>query len=174
MDRFLAGVERRAFRMAEIATSSREDALDIVQDAMLKLATTYAHKGEDEWGPLFHRILQSKIKDWYRRTSVRNRWRVWLHGRRDEEETQADPIQACKDEAAIEPPRQVSVDDATAALEREIQRLPMRQRQVLMLRLWEGLDVAATAKAMGCSQGSVKSHYSRAVHSLRDKLGDHW
>ncbi len=78
MNRFLSGVERRAFRMAEIATGNRDDALDIVQDAMLSLVKSYGHKTPDDWGPLFQRILQSRIRDWYRRSRVRNSLLDWL------------------------------------------------------------------------------------------------
>jgi RNA polymerase sigma-70 factor (ECF subfamily) len=172
LDRFLANVERRAFRMAEIATGNREDALDIVQDAMLTLAQKYAHKTKDDWPPLFHRILQSRIRDWYRRNRVRNRWRVWF-GKSNEVDTEVDPITMQEDVSAVNPPRQLSADNAITALEDGIRQLSLRQQQVVMLRCWEGLDVAETAKAMGCSQGSVKSHYSRAIHTLREKLGDH-
>jgi RNA polymerase sigma-70 factor (ECF subfamily) len=174
LDGFLASVERRAFRMAEIATGNREDALDIVQDAMLKLAQSYAHKPADQWGALFHRILQHRIRDWYRRNKVRSHWRVWLTGRADSQDGHVDPLQHQVDEHAVLPERQLETWNATEALDNEIRLLPQRQQQVLMLRLWEGLDVEQTAAVLGISGGSVKSHYSRAVHSLRQKLGEHW
>lgn len=158
--------------MAEIATGNREDALDIVQDAMMKLAQSYSHKSEDDWGALFHRILQSRIRDWYRRSQVRNRWRVWFG--KEHDEADVDLVALQEDVSAVDPRRQLSADNAVTALEVEIRQLSLRQQQVVMLRCWEGLDVADTAKAMGCSQGSVKSHYSRAIHTLREKLGDHW
>lgn len=171
LDRFLAGVERRAYRMAEIATGNREDALDIVQDAMLKLAQSYGRRSEAEWGPLFHRILQSRIRDWYRRSRVRNRWRVWLGS---SDERGGDPIQELADPAGVDPAHRVAMQDATGALEAALRALPLRQQQAFLLRVWEGLDVAETARVMGCSSGSVKSHFSRAVHALRARLGEHW
>jgi len=171
LNRFLAGVERRAFVMARLATGNTDDAYDIVQDAMLTLVRRYAQHAEQEWGPLFHTILQSRITDWFRRSSVRNRFRVWF-GHRTEPE--ADPIQSVADEQRPTPARQVQVSQAMSALESAVRQLPVRQQQAFLLRVWEGLDVAETARAMRCSEGSVKTHYSRAVHTLRKQLEGHW
>jgi RNA polymerase sigma-70 factor, ECF subfamily len=165
-------VEKRAFRIAEIATSNREDALDILQDAMYKLVQKYAARNPEEWGPLFQTILQSKINDWYRRNAVRNRFRVWFRFGKDEEE--ADPIQGLEDEAAVTPERQVQSDRSIEELEQALRKLSHRQQQAFILRIWEGMNVAQTANIMKCSEGSVKTHYSRAVHSLREQLGEHW
>ncbi|HEX9627545.1 MAG TPA: RNA polymerase sigma factor [Acidiferrobacterales bacterium] len=170
MDRFLASIEARAFRIAHIATGNREDALDLVQDAMMKLASRYAGHDEAEWAPLFHTILQSRIRDWYRRSRVRNRLRAWLGGEDDE----ADPIAELPDGHNPGPAARLATGRATELLEAALGRLPLRQQQAFLLRVWEGLDVAGTARAMGCSQGSVKTHYSRAVHTLRAQLEDHW
>ncbi len=156
--------------MAEIATGNRDDALDIVQEAMLKLAQRYGSRPEAEWAPIFHRILQSRIQDWHRRTRVRSRWRVWLSG--GEEGDDGDSIERHEDRHAVEPSRCLATERAGLALEAALAALPLRQQQAFLLRVWEGLDVAATARAMRCSQGSVKSHYSRAVHALRERLGD--
>lgn len=169
LDRFLANTERRAFRMAQFATGNAEDALDLVQEAMLKLAQQYGSRDEQEWGPLFHRILQSRIRDWYRRSKVRNRWRVWLSGEEDEE----DPLERLADTDSAGPAEQLAGERSLGALERALQQLPLRQQQAFLLRTWEGFDVAETARAMGCSAGSVKTHYSRAVHTLRTLLEDH-
>jgi len=176
LNQFLAGIERRAFRMAEIATGSREDALDLVQDAMLGLCKSYADRDEQEWAPLFYRILQSRIHDWYRRTKVRNRFRVWLGMGRsaDEDDCFDDPVQSAPDRDTPDTVERLQQEGAMQALQAGLQALPMRQQQVFLLRSWEGLDVAATAYAMGCSEGSVKTHYSRAVHRLREVLGEHW
>ena len=165
-------VEKRAFRIAEIATSNREDALDILQDAMYKLVQKYAARDPQEWRPLFQTILQSKINDWYRRNAVRNRFRVWFNfGAEDE---QADPIQGLEDEKAVNPERQTQSDNSIDELEVAIRKLSRRQQQAFILRIWEGMDVSQTANVMKCSEGSVKTHYSRAVHSLREQLGEHW
>ncbi|HJO11976.1 MAG TPA: sigma factor [Gammaproteobacteria bacterium] len=94
LDKFLAGVQARAYRMAQIATSNSEEALDLVQDAMFKLVEKYSDRQENEWAPLFYRILQSRINDWHRRNSVRNRFRSWLSPRVEDGE---DPIQTAPD-----------------------------------------------------------------------------
>lgn len=171
MDRFLAGVERRAFVHARLATGSADEALDIVQDSMLQLVQHYSGRDESEWAPLFHRILQRRIYDWYRRARVRNRWRHWF-ARDDDEE--GDPLENLPDPAVTDPARVSATDRTMVALEAALTRLPLRQQQAFLLRNWEGLDVEQTARAMGCSAGSVKTHYSRAVHSLRERLKDHW
>lgn len=156
--------------MARIATGNTDDALDIVQDAMFKLVEKYAGRPETEWGPLFHRILHSRIQDWHRRTSVRERFRSWL-GRADDD---ADPLQQVVDERDRNPEHLLQTQRGIAELEQVIHELPIRQQQAFLLRTLEGLDVSATARAMACSEGSVKTHYFRAVHALRDKLGEHW
>jgi RNA polymerase sigma-70 factor (ECF subfamily) len=173
LERFLAGIERRAYRMAVLATGAREDALDVVQESMFKLARRYGQRGEAEWGPLFQRILQTTIRDWYRRRAVRERFRVWLGGR-EEDTCQVASWENAPAPDHIEPSREVAQQQSLAQLEQALATLPLRQRQAVLLRVWEGLDVAQTAEAMGCSQGSVKTHYSRAVHTLRELLGEHW
>jgi RNA polymerase sigma-70 factor (ECF subfamily) len=171
LDRFLAGVEKRAYRMARIATNNSDDALDIVQDAMMKLVEKYADRSEAELGPLFHCIMQSRIRDWYRRNSVRNRLRSWLGTGDDDEE---DALQLVADPAGRTPDEILAARGSIEALDAALQTLPLRQQQVFLLRAWEGLDVRDTAKAMGCAEGSVKTHYSRALNALREKLGEHW
>jgi len=171
LDRFLSGVERRALRMAEIATGNRDEALDIVQDAMLLLAQRYGRRSEQEWGPLFHRILQNRIRDWYRRGKVRLRWLDWLRGHDEDDD---DPLANVADAQARRPEDEIGNQRAGTALEMALHALPRRQQQAFLLRVWEGLDVAATAAAMNCSEGSVKTHFSRAVHALREQLEDHW
>jgi len=168
MNSFLAKVEGRALRIAEIATVNRDDALDLVQEAMIKLTQHYGQKDEAEWGPLFHRILQSRIRDWYRRQRVRNRFRSWLGLSSNDEEN--DPIANHSDRSAMEPSSRLEADHFSLELEIALNALPLRQQQAFLLRTWEGFDVAQTANAMDCSQGSVKTHYSRAIHRLRGQL----
>ena len=161
--------------MAELATGNRDDALDLVQDAMLGLVKSYADRDEQDWAPLFHRILHSRINDWYRRSKVRNRFRVWLGlSSTAEESVAADPIQTAVDHRQPDTVSRLQQEDAIEQLRSVLQTLPLRQQQAFLLRCWEGLDVADTAFAMGCSEGSVKTHYSRAVHKLREQLGEHW
>ena len=155
--------------MAFIATGHQEEALDIVQDAMLTLVKRYAQRDPEEWGPLFTRIVQNRIRDWYRREKVRNKWRVWF-GKEDDDKQD---IENLPDSGTNDPLRQIANAGMTDELEKGLQCLPLRQQQVFLLRVWDGLDVAETAKALGISAGSVKTHYSRAVHRLREVLGDY-
>ena len=171
LDQFLAGVEKRAFRMADLAVGNPDHAMDIVQDAMLSLVKNYSHKNESEWGPLFHRILQSKIRDWYRRSRTRNSVFGWLYAGSSDDEDTADPIQQAPDRDALAPDSSANNEQLMDATMNAIKKLPLRQQQAFLLRAWEGFDVKETAKAMGCSQGSVKTHYSRASKTLRRSLG---
>lgn len=173
LELFFSGVERRALRIAEIAVRDRDEAMDIVQDAMIKLARKYSLHPVDEWPPLFYRILQNGVRDWHRRQSVRNRVMI-MFGRAKIDDDSYDPVGEAADPAGRTPDELLENDEAMGDLEIAIGRLPTRQREAFMLRTFEGLDVAATALAMDCSQGSVKTHYSRAVHSLRETLGEHW
>jgi RNA polymerase sigma-70 factor (ECF subfamily) len=166
LDAFLAGVERRAFRLAELSLGSREDALDAVQEAMIGLVR-YRTRAPEEWTPLFWRILRRQLTDRHRRNAVRRRVFAWL-GR---EEEAVDPVDFVPDPHA-DPARRHDESTAFQALGRALRALPRRQRECFLLRELEGLDVAATAAAMGCSSGSVKTHLSRALAALRGHLED--
>lgn len=173
LESFLASVELRAFKLAQVALRQEDDALDAVQEAMMQLASRYAGRREDEWRPLFYRILQNKVRDLQRRRKIRNRVMAWLPFRRGEEDAdaEADPVAlaASTDPA---PEQQLQREESVRALERALRDLPLRQQQAFMLRNLEGLDVEQTAIAMSCSQGSVKTHYFRALRTLREKLRD--
>jgi RNA polymerase sigma-70 factor (ECF subfamily) len=173
IDHFLAGVERRALRIAQIATGNDDEALDLVQEAMTRLVQHYADRDGSEWGPLFHCILQSRIRDWYRRTKVRNRWREWFGNKPESDENSDDPLEAVADPSAG-PDEELKRKRAGSALIAALRTLPLRQQQAFLLRVWEELDVAQTAAAMNCSEGSVKTHLFRALRSLRKQLGEHW
>ena len=173
MDRFLADVERRALRMADIAVRNNEDALDIVQDAMLRFVRRYATRPEGEWPPLFFRVLRNRIIDHQRSRTVRNRVIAWFMPGQERDEP-PDPGAIAPDRATPNPEEQAGIDEAMERLEQAVGALPERQRQAFLLRAMEGLDVAATAVAMNCSDGSVKQHYYRAVRSLRAALKEHW
>jgi RNA polymerase sigma-70 factor (ECF subfamily) len=174
LEKFLAEIERRAFRMAQIALRDPDDALDVVQDAMLKLTKNYASKPSSEWRPLFYRILENGIRDLQRRRSVRKRIMTWLPGTKEDPDGEAlDPLDSVAD-SATPIPEALMQHQALEQLEGSLRSLPTRQREAFMLRNFEGMDVAETAKAMGCSEGSVKTHYSRAVHALREQLGEAW
>ncbi|MEQ8954786.1 MAG: RNA polymerase sigma factor [Gammaproteobacteria bacterium] len=171
LDTFLQSVQARAYRIAQIAVGNSEDALDLVQDAMFKLVEKYSDRPEAEWTPLFYRILNSRIHDFYRRNQVRNRHRSWL-GSYDEDGE--DPVQTAPDPAAQSPEQNSLTAQSMDRLQDVLAQLPLRQQQAFLLRAWEGLDVRQTAAVMECAEGSVKTHYSRAIHSLREQLGEHW
>lgn len=169
MDQFLAAVERRALVMAELATHHRDEALDIVQETMLAFVQAYASKPEAEWPPLFHRVLQNKVRDWQRRQSL---WRRRFFWSRDGDED--DPLAVLPGPDNRGPEALVAQGAAAEQLLAGIIALPARQRQAVLLRIWEGLDVALTARVMGCSEGSVKTHLFRALQALRTRLEGHW
>ncbi len=170
LDRFLAEVERAAFRRAQLALRHEHDALDAVQDAMLQLARRYANRDAKEWRPLFYRILENRIRDLQRRRTVRGRVMAWLPWSADDEDA-TDPIAEAPD-SGPGPSALVESGQLREALELAVQRLPARQQQAFLLRQMQGLDVADTAAAMGCSEGSVKTHYFRALEALRLQLGE--
>jgi RNA polymerase sigma-70 factor, ECF subfamily len=171
LNQFLAGVELKAFKIAQAGLRHEDDAHDAVQDAMLQLARAYADRPAEEWKPLFYRILENRIRDMQRRRTVRGRVIAWLPFRGDEDEDEPDPI-AQAPSPDPEPPQRLELDQAMSVLEKAVGELPRRQQQAFLLRALEGLDVAETATAMGCSEGSVKTHYFRAVQALRAQLGD--
>jgi len=174
LDKFLAEVERRAFRIAQVSLRDADDALDVVQDAMLKLARNYGAKPSAEWRPLFYRILENGIRDLQRRRAVRKRIMVWMPGPKEDPDDEAqDPLENAA-AGGPDAPELLMQAEAMRQLEAALRALPGRQREAFMLRNFEGLDVAETASAMGCSEGSVKTHYSRAVHTLREQLGEVW
>ena len=174
MEQFLKYIERRAFHMARLNTGDTDVALDVVQDAMYKLVQKYSEKTAKEWKPLFYQILSSKLTDYYRRKSVRDKVLIWAKPlSQDDQKT---PIDLTVNASApnSETPHEMHMrNQRIAKLDQSVKQLPHRQRQAFMLRCWEGLSTIDTALAMGCSQGSVKTHYSRAMHSLREMLEDY-
>lgn len=167
LDRFLAATERQALRRAEFATRHREEALDLVQDAMLQLARRYAQRPEAEWPLLFSRILTNGIRDWHRRRKLRQTLFFWQSAT---DESAPDILDTVADPAGVDACDALERDQLLQRLQAALWQLPGRQREAFELRIWEGLDVDTTAQAMGCSQGSVKTHLSRALHRLRDEL----
>jgi RNA polymerase sigma-70 factor (ECF subfamily) len=171
LEQFLASVEKRAFKIAQLGLRNDDDALDAVQDAMMKLVQSYGSRNSDEWRPLFYRILANRIRDMQRRRTVRGRIMAWLPARDAEDDEDFDPIaQAPSHEP--NPARRLELDEAIGVLEAAVADLPPRQQQAFLLRNLEGLDVSETAGAMGCSEGSVKTHYFRALEALRARLGE--
>lgn len=169
---FLQQVERRAYRQTAFAVRDDQAALDIVQDAMLKLADKYANKPIEEYPMLFQRILQNTTRDFWRRQKVRSLWVSLFSSFRNDEDEEFDPLESIAvEDGQDEPARNLEKTQTLTLIEQAVSRLPTRQREAFILRYWEELDVAETAKAMGCSEGSVKTHCSRAVHTLSAVLG---
>ena len=175
LSQFLSSVERRAYKHAVFAVRDDHAALDIVQDAMLKLAEKYGDKPAEELPMLFQRILQNTIRDHYRRQKVRIAWVTLFSGlqsKHDDEEF--DPLDMLEDSenqtTPAAPDESLQQSQIIALIEQALSKLPARQREAFLLRYWEGLDTTETAAAMGCTEGSVKTHCSRAVHALSVSL----
>ena len=175
LSEFLASVERRAYKQALFAVRDEHVALDIVQDAMLKLAEKYGDKPLTELPMLFQRILQNTIRDFYRRQKVRSTWTTLMSSlipKHDQDDI--DPLDSLQDESnnSQSPRPDVSLEQSQllVIIETELAKLPARQREAFLLRYWEDMDTAETAAVMGCSEGSVKTHCSRATHALAAAL----
>ena len=152
-----------------------EAALDIVQDAMIKLSEKYGDKPAEELPMLFQRILQNTIRDHYRRQKVRSTWTTLFSSfSSNDDEDETDPLETLPVEginsAPGTPVGQLEQSQLLGLIEKEIEKLPPRQREAFLMRYWEELDIAETAAAMGCSEGSVKTHCSRATHALAAAL----
>ena len=167
LDGFLAANERRALRMAQLATRDADDALDLVQDAMIQLARRYANRDPSEWAPLFHRILDNRIRKWRFRYVIRTRW-LGLRATADDEGIE--PLDTLPGLEAHEPDAQLTQQQTLRGVQQALRRLPDRQRQAFLLRHWQGLSTEDTAVAMSCSTGSVKTHLSRALAALKPLL----
>jgi len=169
---FLENVERRAFKQAVYAVRKDESALDIVQDAMIKLAEKYGDKPAAELPMLFQRILQNTIHDYFRREKVRNTWvslfsSMGRNNASDEDYDVLETFESDEDSQATESSaNKLEREQILNIIDEEVQKLPARQREAFLMRYWEDMDVAETAAAMGCSEGSVKTHCSRATHAL--------
>ncbi|GAB4056644.1 RNA polymerase sigma factor [Uliginosibacterium sediminicola] len=172
---FLASVERRAFKQAQYAVRDEQAALDIVQESMMRLADKYSQRPVTEYPMLFQRILQNAIRDHGRRHKVRSTWvSLFSAFSREEDEEDFDileTLESADDSKHTDTPHgQYQQNETLAQIEREIEKLPARQREAFLMRYWEEMDIAETAAAMGCSEGSVKTHCSRAVHTLSAAL----
>jgi RNA polymerase sigma-70 factor (ECF subfamily) len=174
---FLASVERRAYKQAFFAARDEQVALDAVQDAMMKLSEKYASRPTTELPMLFQRILQNTIRDYFRRQKVRSLWTTQvssLAGPDDGDDH--DPLETLEVQSNSNPQGapsdQLQQAQTLEIIEKAIQKLPHRQRQAFLLRYWEEMDVAEAAAVMGCSEGSVKTHCSRATHALAELLKD--
>lgn len=174
LNRFLAQVERKAFRMADIAVGNRDDALDIVQETMISLVKNYANKPEDEWPKLFFKILHNCINDHYRRQTVRNKviGMVQFFRGKEGEPEESNTIEQAAGRASAEPDSQMHFDNVSEQMDSALKQLSAKQLQAFFMRSWQGLSVKETAVAMGCGEGSVKTHHSRAVQRLKELLAE--
>jgi RNA polymerase sigma-70 factor (ECF subfamily) len=174
LDQFLSSVERRAYKHALFAVRDTHVALDIVQDAMLKLAEKYSGKSVEELPLLFQRILQNTIRDHFRRQKVRSAWVTLFSSLQPKQEEDFDPLDVLEDEdnqsTPAAPFEALQQKQLISIIEQAMTVLPARQREAFLLRYWEGLDTTETADAMGCTEGSVKTHSSRATHALAEIL----
>ncbi len=171
LSEFLVQAERRAFKQAQFAVRDEHVALDIVQDAMMKLAERYGDHPAEEFPMLFQRILQNTIRDYYRRQKVRSFWTTLMSSLNPHSEGEDfDPLDTLQDDDnASQPARPdaaLTQSQLIKAIEEALGKLPTRQREAFLLRYWEEMDTAETAAIMGCSEGSVKTHCSRATHAL--------
>lgn len=173
MEAFLADIEKRAYHMAAFATRSHADALDLLQDSMIKLVTHYSGSPCEQWKPLFYKILQNRIRDHHRHQKVKNMLFFWKSGNTDDESDEWPPADAGVDERDT-PEKDIAKSQQQKAALEHLNLLSDKQQQCFLLRSWEGLSTAQTAEIMGCSEGSVKTHYSRAVTKLRSLMeADH-
>lgn len=178
MDQFLASVEKRAFSMAVMAVGCREDALDIVQDAMFALVRRYSGKQREQWRPLFYTILNNRITDWHRRHKTISRWQLLRDKLAGADSDDGDFDSGVFDPGSLEdsqgprPEQGVFSERTLNRIEQAVSQLPLRQQQAFLLRCVEGFDIAETATVMSCSGGSVKTHLSRALKALRVQLED--
>jgi RNA polymerase sigma-70 factor (ECF subfamily) len=171
---FLKSVEKRAFRRTAFTVRDDDAALDIVQDAMIRLAERYAERPLAELAPLFQRILSNATMDWFRRQRVRNAtFQSLADFEGAGEDGDFDLLELLETDHSLGSEgtdTSLSRAQTLLAIETEVARLPTRQREAFLLRYWEELDVAETSSVMGCTQGSVKTHCSRAVHALAKAL----
>ena len=175
LEEFLKFIERRAFHMARISTNNVDDAHDIVQDTMYKLVEKYADKAPADWKPLFYTILRSKTTDYYRRNAIRDKVFPWRKPNSNETDDYLELLINLGTSAGTDDPDSMLVrSERLQQLTSAIKQLPLRQQQAFMFRAWEGLSTLQTATAMGCTEGSVKTHYSRAMKRLRALLGDYY
>jgi RNA polymerase sigma-70 factor (ECF subfamily) len=174
LSEFLAGAERRAFKQALFAVRDQDHALDIVQDAMIKLSENYGDRPAAELPLLFTRIVQNTVHDFFRRQKVRSTWITLFSSLSSGDPDEPDPLESIESRVGAATAESAATEferkQVISVIEQEIARLPGRQREAFLLRYWEEMDVAETATAMKCSEGSVKTHCSRATQALAKAL----
>lgn len=172
MDEFLASVEQQAYRIAFIALSDHDEALDVVQDVMISLVTKYQHRPESEWRTLFFSILHNRMTDSHRKNTRRRRLFGWFE--RSDDNDEVDEIERVESEVGPQPGQSLEDGETMTTIDKAVNGLPLRQQEAFMLRMVEGFDTNETAKIMGCSAGSVKTHLSRALNALKAVLDEYY
>jgi len=172
MDDFLASVEQQAYRIAFMALSDHDEALDVVQDAMISLVTKYRDRPESEWRTLFFSILHNRMTDSHRKNTRKRKLFGWFDRSDDSNEIEA--MERVEGDAGLQPGQSLQDDETMTSIESAVQGLPLRQQEAFMLRMVEGFDTNETAKIMGCSAGSVKTHLSRALGALKEVLDEYY
>jgi len=167
LDRFLASIQGSGYRMAQLATSNKDDALELVQETMLQLVKRYAELPNNELKILFYKILNSRITDWYRKTAFRRQFHKVFSSKSYE---QNNPIEHLSNEQQQTEDERLTTSEELEQLIIALASLSNRQKQVFLLRAWQGFNVKETASIVGCSAGSVKTHYSRAIKALKRTL----
>ena len=171
LDHFFSQLETQAYKMAYVLTQNRDDALELVQDSMLKLVQSYAHKPSEEWRLLFFRILQNRIRDFHRRQSLSRLFTIFQP---NSGKTNDEQISEAPDLKQQTPQQRLELSCQIKQLNVALNSLPLRQQQTFLLRAWQQFSTCETAYALGISEGSVKTHLSRALNQLRNKLGDEY
>ena len=174
MDAFLASMEKRAYRIAYIGLHDRDEALDVVQDTMMRMFVKYSDKPKTDWRPLFYKVLSNRITDTHRSNTVRKKLQSWFKRDSSDDDSPVDAMDLMPSRVGEQPQNQMQSDKSMSVLERSINSLPMRQQQAFLFRHWEGLSTQETATAMGCTAGSVKTHLSRALDALKTSLQPHY
>jgi RNA polymerase sigma-70 factor (ECF subfamily) len=169
LDDFLRQQQGKAYKMTYALTQNRDDALEIVQDAMLQLVQKYAGKPAADWPLLFYRILQNRIRDFHRKQNFRQLFGLF---KANDEDSAQEAIERASDPYQPSPEQHVQNAGFHQHILQALKTLPLRQQQVFLLRAWQEFDTRETAYALGISPGSVKTHYSRALASMRTQLGE--
>jgi RNA polymerase sigma-70 factor, ECF subfamily len=170
LDQFLARFESEAYKLSFVITQNREDALEVVQDSMLKLVHKYSHKSVDEWRLLFFRILQNRLRDYQRRKQFRQLFHLYPTKAQETE----DEVEQFKDPNPESPESSLHSENALDTIQQALGQLPLRQQQVFLLRAWQEFSTKEVAFALSISEGSVKTHYKRAIDQLRSQLGEQY
>lgn len=171
LENFLISIERRAFRIAHLATHCEADALDIVQEAMFKLASKYANLSPEEWKPLFFKILENRIMDWHRKQVLKKKIFFWVSDKSSSDDEYSETLNnEIESTELANPENEMASEQLGKHLLSCIAQLPVQQQQCFILRSWEGFSINETANAMNINENSVKTHYARALKKLNENI----